>query len=292
MSDISRYQHTTTLKSIINKKSRQEKIAFGLMRLCSFLIILILTGIIGNILINGLPYITVDFLTTEPKDMGRAGGVASVIITTLYLIILSLIIATPIGIGSAIFLTEYAKEGKIIKIIRFCTEALAGIPSIIFGLFGYVFFVVFLDFKYSMVSGSLTLSLMILPIIIRTSEEAIKAVPRSYREGSQALGATKWYTIYKIVLPTATPGIMTGIILGIGRIVGETAAVIYTAGSSLGIPNSIWRPGRTLAVHLYILASEGLSKSHMYATATVLIIIVLIINLIVKQLLGRLKISM
>ncbi len=287
MSHIPRCQQTITSKKRMYSKIRQEKIAFALMRFCSFIIIFILLAIVGKIIINGLPYVTIDFLTQEPKDMGRAGGVFSIIITTLYLAALSLIIATPIGIGAAIFLTEYTKEGKMITIIRFCVEALAGIPSIVFGLFGYVFFVVFLNFKYSMVSGALTLSLMILPTIIRTSEEAINAVPMSYREGSQALGATKWYTIYKIVLPTARPGIMTGLILGLGRVVGETAAVIYTAGSSLGIPDSIWRPGRTLSVHLYILASEGLSQSHMYATATVLIIMVLIINLIAKQLLGK-----
>lgn len=271
----------------MNRKRRQEKFAFTLMRFCSLIIFFILIGIVGKILFNGLPHVTMEFLTQEPKDMGRAGGVFSIIITTLYLAALSLVIATPIGIGAAIFLTEYTKEGKMVTFIRFCIEALAGIPSIVFGLFGYVFFVIFLDFKYSMVSGALTLSLMILPTIIRTSEEAIKAVPMSYREGSQALGATRWYTIYKIVLPTARPGIMTGVILGLGRVVGETAAVIYTAGSSLGLPNSIWRPGRTLSVHLYVLASEGLSKNNMYATATVLIISVLIINLIAKRLLGR-----
>ena len=144
-----------------------------------------------------------------------------------------------------------------------------------------------MKFRYSIVSGGLTLTLMILPTIIRTAEEAIKMVPRSYREGSLALGATKWQTIYKVVLPAAVPGILTGVILGIGRVVGETAAVIYTAGSSLGLPTSIWRPGRTMAVHLYILASEGLSKSNMYATATVLIITVLIINFTANRLIRR-----
>lgn len=255
-----------------------EKIAFSILWFCAIATVIVLVAIIGNVLVNGITHVTWEFLTQEPENMGKDGGIFSVIITTVYLTLFSLIIAAPLGVGAAIFLTEYSKEGTVIKIIRFCTESLAGIPSIIFGLFGYVFFVVFLNFRYSIVSGGLTLTLMILPTIVRTSEEAIKGVPRSYREGSLALGATKWQTIYKVVIPAAIPGILTGIILGIGRVVGETAAVIFTAGSSLGLPNSIWRPGRTMSVHLYILASEGLSKGNMYATACVLIITVIIIN--------------
>ncbi|MGE5632872.1 MAG: phosphate ABC transporter permease PstA [Caulobacteraceae bacterium] len=267
----------------VNNIRKKERIAFILLKLAALITILALVAIIGNILINGIGHLSLGFLTQEPKEMGKSGGIFSIIITTIFLAIFSIIIAGPVGICAAIFLTEYSKEGPIVKVIRFGTESLAGIPSIIFGLFGYVFFVVLLDFRYSMVSGGLTLTLMILPTIIRTSEEAIKMVPRSYREGSLALGATKWQTIYKVVLPAAIPGILTGIILGIGRVVGETAAVIYTAGSSLGLPTSIWRPGRTMAVHLYILASEGLSKSNMYATATVLIITVFIINLMANR---------
>lgn len=269
----------STIKSSgVNRIKRNEKIAFALLWGAAIITVFVLIAIVGSVLVNGISHLSMEFLTQDPKNMGKEGGIFSIIITTLYLAVFSLVIAAPIGIGAAIFLTEYAKEGPIIRIIRFGTESLAGIPSIIFGLFGYVFFVVFLKFKYSIVSGGLTLTLMILPTIVRTAEEAIKMVPRSYREGSLALGATKWQTIYKVVLPAAIPGILTGVILGIGRVVGETAAVIYTAGSSLGLPNSIWRPGRTMAVHLYILASEGLSKNNMYATATVLIITVLIIN--------------
>jgi phosphate transport system permease protein len=262
----------------VNKNKMNEKAAFAFLWLAAIITIVVLIAIVGSVLLNGVSHLSMEFLTHEPENMGKDGGIFSIILTTIYLALFSLVIAAPIGISAGIFLTEYAKEGPIIKLIRFGTESLAGIPSIIFGLFGYVFFVVFLKFRYSMVSGGLTLTLMILPTIIRTAEEAIKMVPRSYREGSLALGATKWQTIYKVVLPAAIPGILTGVILGIGRVVGETAAVIYTAGSSLGLPNSIWRPGRTMAVHLYILASEGLSKSNMYATATVLIITVLIIN--------------
>lgn len=275
---------TGITSSSVNKIRRDEKVAFAFLYTAAVITVIVLIAIIGNVLVNGIGHLSIEFLTQEPESMGKAGGIFSIIITTIYLALFSLIIAAPVGICAAIFLTEYAREGPVIKLIRFGTESLAGIPSIIFGLFGYAFFVVFLKFRYSIVSGGLTLTLMILPTIIRTAEEAIKMVPRSYREGSLALGATKWQTIYKVVLPAAMPGILTGVILGIGRVVGETAAVIYTAGSSLGLPKSIWRPGRTMAVHLYILASEGLSKNNMYATATVLIITVLIINFAANRL--------
>ena len=279
----SNYIKSRNSVSVKNNKLN-EKIAFGLLKGAAAITILIMLAIVSHVLFKGISHISMTFLLSEPENMGKEGGIFSIIITTVYITILSIGVAAPIGISAAIFLTEYAKEGRLVKLIRFGTESLAGIPSIIFGLFGYVFFVVFLNFKYSLVSGGLTLTLMILPTIIRTTEEAIKMVPKTYREGSLALGATKWQTIYKVVLPAAMPGILTGIILGIGRVVGETAAVIYTAGSSLGLPESIWRPGRTLSVHLYTLASEGLSKSNMYATATVLIITVLIINLTANKL--------
>lgn len=269
---------TDITSSSVNRIRRNEKTAFAFLWASAIITVIVLLAIVGNVVINGIGHLSLEFLTQEPAEMGKEGGIFSIIITTLYLALFSIVIAAPVGIFAAIFLTEYAKEGPIVRLIRFGTESLAGIPSIIFGLFGYVFFVVFLRFRYSIVSGGLTLTLMILPTIIRTAEESIKMVPRSYREGSLALGATKWQTIYKVVLPAAIPGILTGVILGIGRVAGETAAVIYTAGSSLGLPSSIWRPGRTMAVHLYILASEGLSKNNMYATATILIITVLLIN--------------
>jgi phosphate transport system permease protein len=268
----------------VSRIKRKEKTAFFFLRAAAIITIAILLAIVGSVLLNGTGQLSIEFLVKEPENMGKDGGILSIIITTIYLALFSILIAAPIGICAAIFLTEYAREGLVIRLIRFGTEALAGVPSIIFGLFGYVFFVVFLRFRYSIVSGGLTLTLMILPTIIRTAEEAIKMVPRSYSEGSLALGATKWQTIYKVVLPAAAPGILTGIILGVGRVAGETAAVIYTAGSSLGLPDSIWRPGRTMAVHLYILASEGLSQEKMYATATVLIITVLMINFAANRL--------
>ncbi len=261
----------------VNKRNN-ERIAFFLLRICGLLALIILLLIIGDVLIKGIPYIDVDFLTKGPENMGREGGILPFMVTTFMLTMLSLLFAAPIGIGAAVFFTEYAGDKPIIRIIRFATESLAGIPSIIFGLFGYAFFVVFLGLKYSILSGSLTLTLMILPTIIRTSEEAIMMIPLHYREASLALGATKWQTISRVVIPAAMAGIFTGIILGIGRVVGETAAVIYTAGSTLNMPDSFLRPGRTLSVHLYILASEGISKDKMYATATILILMVLLIN--------------
>lgn len=274
------------------KSSRfKEKVAFSLLFGFSVITIIILLLILANIIINGVPHLSFSFLLEEPRKMGKEGGIFSVIISTFYIVVLSTVFAAPIGVGASVYLTEYAKEGILLKIIRFGTESLAGIPSIIYGLFGYAFFVVFLNLKYSILSGALTLTLMILPTIVRTSEEAIKAVPQSYKEGSLALGATNLQTIRKIVIPTAMPGILTGLILGIARVVGESAAVIYTAGSSLGIPNSIFRPGRTLSVHLYTLASEGLSKENTYATAVVLIILVFMINYLANSLINYIFIA-
>lgn len=269
----------------------KERLAFYLLCVFSILTIIVLALIVSDILVKGLPHISFNFLLEEPRKMGKAGGIFSVIVSTFYIVVLSVFFAAPIGIAASVYLTEYAKEGPVLRIIRFGTEALAGIPSIIYGLFGYSFFVVFLGLKYSILSGALTLTLMILPTIVRTSEEAIKAVPSSYREGSLALGATKLQTIRKIVIPTAMPGILTGLILGIGRVVGESAAVIYTAGSSLGVPDSILRPGRTLSVHLFTLASEGLSAENTYATAVVLITLVLIINFIANTLINKIFIA-
>ena len=187
-------------------------------------------------------------------------------------------IATPLGVGTAIFLSEYTKENHITKIIRFTSDCLAGIPSIIFGLFGFVFFVTYLHLGWSLLSGSLTLAAMMLPTIIRTSEEAIRAVPASFREVTYALGGSKWQGIRKIVLPKALPGILTGIILSVGRAISETAVLIFTAGISVRTPTSIFSSGRSMAVHFYTLAREGISLPMAFGTATVLIIAILIIN--------------
>lgn len=240
--------------------------------------VLILLFIIFYVLKNGLGVIDLEFLLSSPKELGRAGGIFPCIVGTVVLPLAAIIIATPLGVGTAVYLTEYTRETRVTKIIRFGTECLAGVPSIIFGLFGFVLFVVYLGFGWSILSGGFTLAFMILPTIIRTAEEAIKSVPYSYREVSFSLGATKWQGITRVVLPQALPGIVTGIILGIGRSIGETAAVIFTAGSSLQIPTSLFDSSRTMAVHFYILAREGLSMENAYGTAAILIIAILLIN--------------
>lgn len=245
-----------------------------------FITLSLLIFIIFYILYHGLPIVTWAFLSGSIKDMGKKGGIFPSIVSTLYLAIVAVIIATPLGVATAIYLTEYTRENYITKIIRFGSDCLAGIPSIIFGLFGFVFFVIQLGLGWSILSGALTLALMILPTIIRTSEEAIKAVPQSYLEVTYALGGTKWQGIRRILLPKALPGILTGVILGMGRAVSETAALIFTAGMSVRVPTSVFSSGRSMAVHFYTLAREGISMPMAFATATVLIIAILIINVV------------
>jgi phosphate transport system permease protein len=268
-------------------KNKKEKIIEISLAILTLFCIFILIFIVVFILSKGLKSVTLGFLAGPITDMGRSGGIFPAIISTIYITLVAILIATPLGIGTALYLTEFNREGKITKIIRFGTDCLAGVPSIIFGLFGFIFFVLYLKLGWSVLSGGLTLASMILPTIIRTSEEAIKAVPSSYRKVSYALGATKWQTITKIVLWQALPGIMTGIILSIGRSVGETAAVIFTAGSALKLPTSIMDPGRTMAVHFYILAREGISMENAYATASVLIILIFIINITAYWMMNR-----
>jgi phosphate transport system permease protein len=247
----------------------------------------VLFTIIVFILRKGLPALSWDFLTKNPVDMGKAGGIFSTVVGTIVLTIGAILIATPLGIGTAIFLTEYTWEGPVTRVIRFGAECLAGIPSIIFGLFGFILFVTKLGFGWSILSGSLTLAFMILPTIIRTSEEAIKSVPPVYRTVSFSLGSTKWQTVTRVVLPSALPGIMTGVILSVGRSIGETAAVIFTAGSALRLPTSIFSSSRTMSVHFYILAREGISMPNAYGTAAILIIAILGINVLTYYLMNR-----
>ncbi len=237
---------------------------------------------------NGIN-LTWSYLVQPPKRAGKVGGVSSVIINTVFMICLTLLFATPIGIGAAIYLTEYARQGRLVALLRLGTETLAGIPSIIFGLFGFIFFVKLLGFGIGLLSGTLTITLMILPTIIRTSEEAIKSVPAAYAEGSLALGATKWTTIRKVVVPAAAPGILTGIILGIGRAIGETAALLFTMGFDYRMATSLGSSARVLSVHLYQLVKEGISFERAFATATILIIVILIVNFSTTYLIGRMK---
>ena len=264
-----------------------EKIAKATIWTAALLVMAVLTFIVLYILIKGLPVINWQFLTDIPRNMGRAGGVASTIVGTLLVTLVAVAIATPFGIGTAFYLAEYTKENAVTRIIRFSAESLAGIPSIVYGLFGFIFFVIYLKLGWSIVSGGLTLAVMILPTIIRTSEEAIRTVPYIYREVSFSLGATKWQTIYKVVFPAALRGIVNGIILSIGRCVAETAAVIYTAGAALRMPSSIFSPTRTMAVHFYILAREGISMENAYGTAALLVVFIFFINVVANILLNR-----
>jgi phosphate transport system permease protein len=256
-----------------------QKIAKVVIWSAAILVLFLLFSVIIYILSKGIPQITWQFLTQIPSDMGRSGGILSTIVGTLSVTLVAIIVATPLGVGTAFYLTEYTRESIITKIIRFSAESLAGIPSIVYGLFGFIFFVIYLKLGWSILSGGLTLAVMILPTIIRTSEEAIRTVPPMYREVSFSLGGTKWQTMIKVLVPSALPGISTGIILGIGRCVAETAAVILTAGSALRMPTSIFSPARTMAVHFYILAREGISLGRAYGTAALLIILILLINI-------------
>ena len=251
------------------------------------LTLLILIVIIGYILINGLPHISWEFLTTSPKDFGAEGGILPMIVSTIYVTFFAVLIATPIGVGSAIYLYEYAGEGKFVKAIRFCSESLASLPSIIFGLFGLAFFVEFLNLGWCILSASLTLAIMAMPTIMRTAENALEAVPPNYREGSLGMGATRWQTIENVILPAAIPGIITGVILGMARAIEETAAIMYTVGSSTAIPITIFDPARPLPLHLYMLATEGISIPNTFATATVLIVIILAITISTNYLVDR-----
>jgi phosphate transport system permease protein len=224
-----------------------------------------------------------DGKTLKIKMISPGGGIKSNIITTLYMIGLSLLIALPIGIFAAIFLTEYAKKGRIVSGIRFATECLAGIPSIIFGLFGMAFFVVILKFQISLLSGSLTVAIILLPVIIRSTEEALKAVPKSFREGSLALGATKLQTIFKVVLPCAVPGIATAVLLSIGRVIGESAALLLTAGTVAQIPGTLFSPGSTLTVQAYYVAKEEGNIELACAIGIIIILIVIVLNMLSRM---------
>lgn len=232
--------------------------------------------LVGYILINGLPYLKPSLFAWEYNSENVS--MLPAIINTVAMLALALVFSVPFGVGAAIYLVEYAKKGnKLVGVVRLTAETLTGIPSIIYGLFGMLFFVIALGWSYSMLAGAMTLAIMVLPTIMRTTEEALLCVPASYREGSFGLGAGKLRTIFRIVLPAAMPGILSGVILAIGRIVGETAALIYTAGTMTGMAG-VMDSGRTLAIHMYVLSNEGLHKNEANATAVVLLIIVLMIN--------------
>lgn len=286
------------MNSLTSKKHRTvDKVLYGLIYLSAAFSVLILLTIIGYVFIRGISSLNLEFLTTVPSSRKGTMGIAGNIVNTLYIILITLLIATPLGVGSAIYLNEYAKPGRLVKLIEFTTETLSGIPSIIFGLFGMVFFGTALRFGYSILTGALTLTLMILPLITRNTQESLKTVPDSYRCGALGMGATKWYMIRTILLPSAMPGILTGVILSIGRIVGESAALLFTAGSGfllpkagMGMIHKILESGGTLTIQMYLSMAKA-QYDAAFGIALVLIIIVFAINYLTKLLSKRFDVN-
>ncbi len=278
-------------RSIMGKKTRvSDYILFSLIYASAAMSILLLVCIMGYVFIKGIGTINWKFLTTVPSTIKGTFGIAGNIVNTLYIVMITLLIATPLGVGAAIYLNEYAKPGKIVNMIEFTTEVLSGIPSIIFGLFGMVFFGTTCGFGYSLLTGAFTLTIMVLPLITRNTQEALKTVPATYRSGALGMGATKWYMIRTILLPSAMPGIITGVILAVGRIVGESAALLFTAGSGyllpkagMGLIRKIAESGGTLTIQLYLCMSKA-QYGEAFGIALVLLVIVLGINMLTKYL--------
>lgn len=276
------------MKNPTGKASGYDLAVRSVIYLATAATLFILLFIIWHVVSNGVPHLKPSLFawkyTTENVSMTPA------IINALIIVGISLSIAIVLGVGAAIYLVEYARPGnKLVALVRVTTETLSGIPSIVYGLFGMLFFVTYLEWGYSVLAGSMTVAIMILPTIMRSTEEALMAVPLTLREASYGLGAAKLRTVFVIVLPTAMQGILAGVILGIGRIVGETAALLYTAGSTFRIPANLFNSGRTLSVHMYLLAGEGLHKNEAYATAVVLLVVVVLINLLSNFLAGKLR---
>ena len=284
-----------SMKSIYQKRTRiGDNILKVLIYLAAGVAIALLVGIMGYVFVRGLPQVSWQLLSTVQSSLKGTFGILGNIINTIYIIVITLIIAAPIGIGSAIYLNEYAKPGKLVRTIEFTTEILSGIPSIIFGLFGMVFFGMTLKLGYSVLTGSFTLTLMVLPLITRNTQEALKTVPDSYRIGALGIGATKWYMIRTILLPSAAPGILTGVILSIGRIVGESAALLFTAGSGFQLPKNLFgklfESSGTLTIQLY-LSMQKAKYDQAFGIAVVLLIIVLVINLLTRFLTNRFDVT-
>ena len=284
-----------SMKSIYQKRTRiGDNILKALIYLAAGVAIALLVGIMGYVFVRGLPQVSWQLLSTVQSSLKGSFGILGNIINTIYIIVITLIIAAPIGIGSAIYLNEYAKPGKLVRTIEFTTEILSGIPSIIFGLFGMVFFGMTLKLGYSVLTGSFTLTLMVLPLITRNTQEALKTVPDSYRSGALGIGATKWYMIRTILLPSAAPGILTGVILSIGRIVGESAALLFTAGSGFQLPKNLFgklfESSGTLTIQLY-LSMQKAKYDQAFGIAVVLLIIVLGINLLTRFLTNRFDVT-
>jgi phosphate transport system permease protein len=268
-----------------------------LVYLSAAITVLLLLGILLYVFVKGIGRVNWEFLTTVTSVLKGTVGIAGNILNTIYIIVITLLIVTPIGVGSAIYLNEYAKPGRLVKAIEFTTEVLAGIPSILFGLFGMIFFGTVCGLGFSLMTGSLTLTLVVLPLITRSTQEALRTVPDSYRNGALGIGATKWYMIRTILLPSAMPGIITGIILAIGRMIGESAALIFTAGSAYGLPK-VWQgyftklfdSGGTMTIQLYLSMSKG-EYDVAFGVAVVLLTIVLFINFLTKFLAARFDVT-
>ncbi len=283
---------------MINKRKIEDGFLIFLIYLCASISVILLLGIITYIFIKGIRVVDWSFITSVTSVLRGTVGIAGNILNTLLIVLITMIIATPLGVGAAVFLNEYAKPGKFVTAIEFATETLSGIPSIIFGLFGWVFFGQTLGLGYSLLSGSLTMILMVLPLITRNAQEALKTVPNSYRRGAIGLGAGKWHTIRTILLPSSMPGIITGVILAVGRIVGESAALLFTAGSAKTLPRTIealfgkvFQSGGTLTVQLYLSATSEGDFNTAFGIAVVLILIVFLINLGTKGLAAKFDVT-
>lgn len=274
-----------------------QKMAFSLIWLTGALTIAVLVSVIGYVMVQGIQAVNLDFLLTPPRGgLSGEGGISTTIITTIYLVLLTIGIATPLGIGAAIYLVEYAGEAQyssgivpfLVNMSRFGVETLAGVPSIIFGLFGYALFVMAMNFGFSLLSAALAGACLVLPVIIRASEEALHTVPHSYREASLALGTTQWQTIWKVVLPAALPGIITGVVLSVGRVISETAVFYVTLGGSYKMPTSLFSGGRTMALHLYYLAMDTRAFDKAMGTGAILVLTIILINAIINHFSHRL----
>lgn len=264
------------------KKDLSNKIMLCVFRAAAYITTLVLVAIIAYVVINGLPHISLDFIFGWPQGVNAEGGIWPTIVSTVYVTALAMLICTPIAVLAAVYLAEYAKQGKVVELIRYAADALASVPSIVMGLFGYALFVEAMGLGLSMVSAALALALLMLPIVMRTTEEAIRAVPRYIRWGAYGLGATKWQVVSKIVLPSAFGRIATGIVLAIGRAIGETAVVLYTMGQAINLPISPLDSGRPMTVHLYLLANDGINMNAAYGTALLLMVIILTFNLFAR----------
>jgi len=289
-------QHSKNKRNL-KRQNTIQLLGYGLVWLCGLTALAAVFWIVGYVLSQGVQVLNLEFLTTRPAGgVSGEGGMSTTIVTTLYLVILTIVIATPLGIGAAIYLVEYAsdasRESKVIRFLiraaRIGVEVLAGVPSIIFGLFGFALFVMYMKLGFSLLSASLSGAALVLPTIIRTSEEALLTVPRSYREGSLSLGATKWHTVFNVVLPSAMPGIVTGIVLSVGRIIAETAIFWVTLGGSYHLPKTVMNSGRSMALHVYMLASETRAFDKAMGTAAILIITIIFLNLGINFLSRRL----